>query len=252
MAITGSSEILKEDKIFFAEGQLDDRAVAALTVIAEVRYLLCKAHTQNLGAEIVTSPEDATVILTNPGSPHYRPITSGEASTSVPKVPYHWLSVCRVNGRRVAPAELDPPVPYMQHKELKAGNPLFVYVSKNVLRDPDKLDVDMWRVVSDELSTIGAIIVTKRAEADILVVDQKSDFYQNTIKPEIKRHKRHHQRIAERSWVEQCVAQRKYLDLVAEDPDRDEREDSFAEEEAVEKPKTGRPIGKWVSPFIIS
>lgn len=129
--------------------------------------------------------------------------------------------------------------------------PVPIYVSKNVYRSPVQLDVPVWKIVGDQLAGAGAIIVAKRSEADVLVVDRRSDFYKNTIKPEIQKFKRTHQRVAERAWVEQCMALNQFLGIsvgdMEEEDARHQREDSFADEgeaPAAPKKKPGRPVGK--------
>jgi predicted transposase YdaD len=88
--------------------------------------------------------------------------------------------------------------------------------------------------------------VLKRAHADLLVVDKQSRFYQ-TIKAEIAQYGRTWQKIAERDWVTDCVANGRLTWAVDRmEEEGGEEQDSFEEEEQVKPPGKGpgRPTGK--------
>jgi hypothetical protein len=88
-------------------------------------------------------------------------------------------------------------------------------------------------------------MVKKRAQADVLIIDPATKFYQ-VVKAEKIKHKRDHQRLAERDWVEDCSKNQ----LVAWKSEREIEEapsdaESFASEDAKPtKRGPGRPAGR--------
>ena len=89
----------------------------------------------------------------------------------------------------------------------------------------------------------GAVSVTKRADADVLVVDMTSMFVK-TVKAEQEKNGRDWQRLVERDWVEACVREGRLI-WTPKEEDNQEREDSTEEEpNRVESRKgPGRPTG---------
>ncbi len=100
------------------------------------------------------------------------------------------------------------------------------------------------------------MIVTKRAQADVLIVNRNTSFYK-TVKDEKEKYQRHWQRLAERNWVESCAESGNLSwETVGEDIDRegeveaeeeDDDVDSMAEDEDyhtnTKKRGQGRPVG---------
>jgi hypothetical protein len=64
------------------------------------------------------------------------------------------------------------------------------------------------RNVIRDLESVGAVIVTKRAHADVLIVDMTSNFF-NVVKKEKEDNERHWQKLAQRDWVVFCMANKR-------------------------------------------
>lgn len=93
------------------------------------------------------------------------------------------------------------------------------------------------------LESGGAISVSKRAHADLLVVDTTSQFYK-TVKAEKEKFGRDWQKLAERDWVEACVQEKRLMWRSIKEEAKN-GEESF-EDEPVGTGKgkgTGRPTG---------
>lgn len=208
---------------------------------------------EELGADIVTGRQQASVILLNPASLAYKPELERIATfrRSHPTldqlvVPYHWLSRCHYLIQRLDPAKLEPARPIFTNPDRSRGyQPLRAWVSVNIVRSTNEDAHQAHAAVSELLAKGGALLVKKRAMADVFIVDPDSKFYK-TIKDERDKNGRTHQRLAERDWVEDCFANR----TVAWRSEREEAaanaqdEDSFGEEDVTSRGKgPGRPTG---------
>lgn len=143
-------------------------------------------------------------------------------------------------------------MPYIVNEfiQSKLGNPLRVYVSLNIERNlnrrPAEEAAEARADAESKLARGGAIIVQQRKLADLIIFNRQTDFYE-TIMKEIKEHNRTWQRTAERVWVNEVAALGKMLSLSVgevEQLEREEREDSFAAEEKIDRAGPGRPTGK--------
>lgn len=127
--------------------------------------------------------------------------------------------------------------------------PVKVWVSKNVARNADESPEEAQANTIRDLENAGAIIVEKRAYADVLIVDVQSKFYA-TVKKEREARGRTWQKLAQRDWVEYCMQERTVtLRTAGEDEDeiKSSDEDSFVEEPPVPARSgtgPGRPTGK--------
>jgi len=84
--------------------------------------------------------------------------------------------------------------------------------------------MEAFQSVINDLESAGAIIVPKRAHADVLIVDPASNFYSTVLK-EKEDNQRDWQKLAERDWVDYCVTN-KQLQLMTV---RDEEEEGSTE-----------------------
>lgn len=178
-------------------------------------------------------------------------------------VPYHWLAVCADDNCVVDTLELRPMLPFLvnRHNEERLGEPMRVYVSLNIERSGKVTAQEGQAAMQRDLARVGAVIVAKRSDADLIIVDKKYAFYK-TIVGEKDRYNRTWQRLVEKDWVDDMLQSAKMPPLngtakeAEEQPDedvgenrRDEQdvasransEDSFAEEDVYEKPGPGRP-----------
>jgi len=159
-----------------------------------------------LGAQIAEYA-DATIIIVNENSPLWdedakEALLDGVPISNPAILPYHWLSACLDRQRRVTVHDLD--VPFMV-QPLPERFPLKVWVSKNVQRDVNEEADDAYKKVVRQLESVGALSVVKRAHADVLVVDMASNFFQ-TVKKEKEDNRRDWQKLAQRDWVDFCIA----------------------------------------------
>lgn len=139
--------------------------------------------------------------------------------------------------------------------------PLKVWVSKNVQRDVNEEADVAYKKVVRQLESVGALSVIKRAHADVLVVDMASNFFQ-TVKKEKEENRRDWQKLAQRDWVDFCIANGTLqltthkeeegtqagsetggLEEVAVDQNGDEV-DSIMDEGSPVRAGPGRPTGK--------
>lgn len=132
-----------------------------------------------------------------------------------------------------------------------------IWTSANVQKSPHEVRAEDARdAVMDMVIRRGALAVSKRSMADILVVDKTTAFYA-VILNEIETHgRRGKQKVVERDWVETCVKRGKLLwdeERVQEQNDAagtkqdDEiasQADSFEDEGPVDRKGPGRPTGK--------
>jgi hypothetical protein len=163
---------------------------------------------QALGATI-TDKEDATIIIVNENSPLWdRQAKEALLSDIGPEadpliLPYHWLSCCLDRRTRVDMEDLPIDIPYMV-QQLTTQYPLKVWVSKNVQRDVGEEPKDAYANVVSALESVGALVVERRAYADVLIVDRASNFYA-TVKREKEENQRDWQKLAQREWVDFCI-----------------------------------------------
>lgn len=180
----------------------------------------------------------------NPSSQFYREEELAHRASDPPLIPYHWIACCRHAEKRLELSELPHTKPVFTHPDRSAGNqPLCAWVSVNIHRRGEADAYEAQKAVIKMIEQGGGVTVTKRALADMLVVDFTSKFYQ-TVLAEHKKAGRDHQRFVERDWVETCVQQER-MKWPARDADEN-AEDSMAEEDpAPARGKgPGRPTGK--------
>lgn len=264
------STVLVGDQIYICPKQFDEKSKELLAASAKVRVFVFhnpveeyrSAKLQNLGATVTSSFQDATVFLTNPSAPSYETdlpaleaqVNDSEGTSEI--LPYHWLANCRINNARLALATLPSAVPLFTHPNPEKSHfPVKTWVSINVIKRSHETPYTAQQNVSDSVEMHGALLVPKRSQADVLIVDRSTRFYQ-TIKDEIAQKGRTDQMVAERAWVDDCVRRGglswKLDDHKASQPlaghtDKDSDEDSFAGEDPMPKGKgPGRPTGQYV------
>lgn len=238
-----------------------------------------------MGATVTRQPVEQCLSFSNPASGTRSGSTSltdrGLRRTHLDEVqpdetlPYHYLSVCAQERRLVPPRELEPVVPVFVHPgsstyEIRKGAPLKIWTSANVQKSPTEYRPEDARdAVIDMVVRLGALVVQRRAMADVLVVDKTTAFYA-VIQKEIETHgRRGKQKVVERDWVESCVTAGKLLwdgeqkpriptaepaGIVAgrgpvKDSDAASQADSFEDEGPIDKKGPGRPTGKYVLPL---
>lgn len=159
---------------------------------------------------------------------------------------YHWLVLCGRAQRRLDPTQLENETPFMV-SSLMPRYPVKVWISKNVSRKADESAEDAQANTIHDLEAAGAITVSKRAHADVLIVDVQSKFYL-TVKKEKETQGRTWQKLAQRDWVDFCIQTRSVtLQTLEEEDEMDTGEDSFVEEPPVpirSGAGPGRPTGK--------
>lgn len=233
-----------------------------------------------MGASVTRQPVEPCLSFSNPASSSRAGSTSftdlGLRRSSLDDVradetlPYHYLSVCAQELRLVPPRELEPPVPVFVHPgsatyEIRKGAPLKIWTSANVQKSPNEYRPEDARdAVIDMVVRLGALVVQRRAMADVLVVDKTTAFYA-VIQKEIETHgRRGKQKVVERDWVESCVTSGKLLwdgeqkpevpaagpagivtgSAAVKDSDAVSQADSFEDEGPIDKKGPGRPTGK--------
>lgn len=176
-------------------------------------------------------------------------IKASSTQQPAPKIrSYHWLVLCGKAERRLDPTEMANEIPFMVSGPPERY-PVKVWVSKNVTRNADETSEEAQNNTIRDLETAGAIVVDKRAHADVLIVDIQSKFYA-TVKKEKEARGRTWQKLAQRDWVEYCMRERS---VTLQTPGEEEEEDkSGGEDSFVEEPPApvrsgagpGRPTGK--------
>ncbi|KAL7424657.1 hypothetical protein Q5752_000341 [Cryptotrichosporon argae] len=234
----GDRTILAGERVHLASAQFVDDVVGLLETI------ICR-----LGAE-PASLEDATIVLVHPGSSAYNPGATVEAlRASAPAltlvVAYHWLSVC-AHERARWPAQSLPPLLFYHPDASLAHRPLRTFVSLNVARSRVSENAEDARAaVVAQLERHGALVVTRRSHADLLIVEPHTRFFKDVLRPERARRGRLWQRFAERAWVDACIAKRElaWRKTIDGGGGGDEAYDSFAEDEPADRKGPGRPTG---------
>lgn len=231
-------------------------------VVHSLHNHLADTSAQSLGAASVPERKDATILLVNPLSTAYPKEEENERFLdrnypTLPRptlLPYHWMAACRSASSKLDLADLDPKIPFLVHPAKgKDSAPLKVWVSKNIERHDSETPDEALLNVTLQLEKAGAITVSKRAHADVLIVDTSSKFYQ-TVKAEKEKHGRTWQKLAQRDWVDFCIANKTLQWRTEQEGEaeggtgEDPGQDSFGEEDpvrsAAEGKGPGRPTGK--------
>lgn len=161
---------------------------------------------------------------------------------------YHWLVVSGREKRAIEASELPDEEPFMVNPT-EPHHPVKLWVSKNIMRHAGESPEEAQQTITRDLESVGAVAVSKRAHADVLVVDPHSKFYE-TVKREKQEHGRTWQKLATREWVEYCLSSKTVsLHTRLEDEEdaaaASDGQDSFVEEEpGPVRTGPGRPTGK--------
>ncbi|GMK59872.1 hypothetical protein CspeluHIS016_0900890 [Cutaneotrichosporon spelunceum] len=192
-------DVLAGERLYIEETQIcDDAHTLASSITA-------------LGGSVVPSRAEATGILVNRSHPSFTP----SSSDSPPQITYTWPAHCAAAKTRVDPSTLPAPILLNHWKPGSESVPLTVYVSINlrILRaDEDRGATKA--AVEAALAQLGALIVRKRAMADVMVVDRKTLFFLDKITAEVKKAGKEWQRFAEREWAEAVVREGRMLPLL--------------------------------------
>lgn len=156
-------------------------------------------------------PDDATAIIINPSHPSF---ATTSYATTPPRIAYNYLAACLASGSRLDPASVPPPVLLNHWRAGFLHTPITLYVSVNLRRHFADEDPESIRAaVQADLARMGAIVVPKRARADVLIVDRKAAFFTDKIVREVQKGNRDWQRFGEREWAEACVREGRMLPL---------------------------------------
>ncbi|WWC60432.1 uncharacterized protein I303_103004 [Kwoniella dejecticola CBS 10117] len=232
--------LLWEQRVLFAEDQFPD----------EVKVFLIERITQ-MGGAIVSERGNATILLLNPSHPFYKTeqTTTDLLSKSYPQIPqpsmipYHWISNIYHLKRMVRPENSPVASPIFTHPSTYEGfRPLKAWVSVNVSREQDETPEEAQASLVSKMECAGAVGVHKRAQADLLIVDESSEFAKK-VHAEKKKYSRHWQKIVERDWVDNCLRQKKLQWQVDKETDYDN--ESFLGDDTPNKEGKGpgRPTG---------
>lgn len=156
-------------------------------------------------------------------------------------VSYQWLSLCQIRSTRVDISSISK----AKLAFVKDEQPLRAWVSVNIIRRTTETSQSAYVAVLDLLVRGGALIVYKRAQAELLVVDPQTTFY-HTVISEKEKFGRHYQKLVERDWVEDYF-QSKQVSSWRTGNSRakvDSGDESFGEEEMPPKKGPGRPAGQ--------
>jgi hypothetical protein len=202
----------------------------------------------------VDDRQHATHLIVHPGCVKYKEDESQARVVALqypgltqPKfVPYHWLCQVQLSNSLIDIDSLQPPLPIFFHPAISEHNkPLIAWVSVNVQRHTDEADASVAQLnVEKELQMGGAVCSNKRSRADLLIVDQSTNFAQK-VKAERIEHKRFHQKLAERDWVDDCARNRKLSWHSAEEEMKEDNEDMTRDMNKRGK-GPGRPTGLYV------
>ncbi|WVF66019.1 hypothetical protein IAT40_000757 [Kwoniella sp. CBS 6097] len=237
--------LLSDQSILLAEGQF-----------SEIVLELLKEKVMALGATLTTQREESTILLVNPSHPKYAKekehiayLTKNYPQVAQPDVyPYHWLTCCAQAGRLLKLDELALVSPIFTYPASSEDwRPLRVWVSVNLAREDGEKPEEARDNCTAQLEAGGALSVSKRALADVLVVDETSNFAKK-VHAEKKAHGRDWQRIVERDWVDGCLRSKTlaWRSIVASADAADDGQDSMAEEDMPigQGKGLGRPTGK--------
>lgn len=255
---------LTGERVMFADEQFPPSIIDLLTASIAVRShptfptpSLADTFLKTLGGEVTETRREATILLTNPSSPSYakevdRTTAFQREYPDLPQpalYPYHWLAHCLDANLRIPLTDI-PLNPVFTHPDASKDHaPLLAWVSKNVHRVNGESALAAYDSVKTMLSKAGAIVIEKRAPADVLVVDAHSQFYL-TVKKERTAAGRDWQKLAERDWVEDCIAKGMLTIWQSESDLRKEGERESDNESMLDEPVVGngkgpgRPTGK--------
>lgn len=237
-----------------------------------------------MGGSVGSKPNEATIILINPSHPKSKDGSVKPLKDQLVR-PYHWLTYCATRSILVKLEDMKYQEPIFTYPSQKQDwRPLRAYVSRNL--NPlnfgeDRATAQLSCMIQLELG--GALVVDKRCDADLIILDYNSGFAKTAME-EKKRFRRFEQRLRDRDWMENCWRTRKLsweeddnekeqkslekekspkggkkknakknedvrvdeASDAGEKAEREAREDSFADEEAdhMMRKKIGRPIGK--------
>ncbi|WWD05599.1 hypothetical protein V865_003680 [Kwoniella europaea PYCC6329] len=239
--------LLYGHSILFAEGQFSD----------EVKDILSERIIEMSG-QVTSQREGSTILLANPAHPSYKQeidhisfLQKTYPDILQPEIkPYHWIANIYYL-ENILPVEDLPIVsPIFVHpSKIDDHRPIKAWVSVNVTREQDETPLQARDNLTVKLECAGAISVTKRSSADLLVVDESSDFSKK-VWDEKRKHKRSWQRIVERDWVDHCLKTKRLDWRITDWKDgRDSDNESFAEDDtALNKRRDGtkgpgRPAG---------
>ncbi|OCF36295.1 hypothetical protein I316_02169 [Kwoniella heveanensis BCC8398] len=239
-------QLLSEQAILLAEGQFSSNVVGLLN-----------EKITALGGTVVTQRDDCTILLVNPNHPkhtkekeHIAYLSKNYPQVTQPEVyPYHWLACCAQAGRLLSLDELNIISPIFTYPASSEDwRPLRVWVSVNIAREGGEKPEEARDNVTAQLEAAGGLAVSKRALADVLVVDETSNFAKK-VHAEKKAHGRDWQRIVERDWVNGCLRSKTLAWRAAVgsgDGTDDAEQDSMAEDDTpIGNGKgLGRPTGK--------
>ena len=252
-------EILAGEKIFLVEEHFPAPVAELLGQLIQVRVLAslprphrAKAYLQQLGASTVIARSDATILLVNPRSPFAAKEAEHAAflAKSYPDLPqpltypYHWLNHCLHARRRVESPEA--PVIFVHPDRSRDHAPLKVWVSVNLHRHTGESAQTAQAETIRKVELHGGLKVTKRSQADLLIVDPESQFYRTQIMPErVKAGRAAWQKVGEREWVEACIRDGVLEWRTIQETEEDNEVDSMAEDDPIPEGKgPGRPTGK--------
>ncbi|WVQ65039.1 uncharacterized protein L199_003209 [Kwoniella botswanensis] len=239
--------LLYGHSILFAEGQFSD----------EVKDILSE-RIIGIGGQVTSQREGSTILLANPAHPSYKQeidhisfLQKTYPDILQPEIkPYHWIANIYYL-ETILPVEDLPIVsPIFVHpSKVDDHRPIKAWVSVNVTREQDETPLQARDNLTVKLECAGAISVTKRASADLLVVDESSDFAKK-VWDEKRKYKRSWQRIVERDWVDDCLKKRR-LDwrITNSHKGGDSDNESFVEDDTALDRRTdgkkgpGRPAG---------
>ncbi|KIR31966.1 hypothetical protein I352_05595 [Cryptococcus deuterogattii MMRL2647] len=188
---------------------------------------------EDMGGSVGSKPNEATIILINPSHPKSKDGSVKPLKDQLVR-PYHWLTYCAIRLSFVKLEDMKYQEPLFTYPSQKQGwRPLRTYVSRNLnpLNGEDRATAKLNCMVQLELG--GALVVDKRCDADLIILDYNTEFAKMAVK-EKKRLKRFEQKLRDRNWMEDCWRTRKLLW---------EEEDTEKEQEILEKeksPKSGK------------
>ncbi|WVO14684.1 hypothetical protein L204_102321 [Cryptococcus depauperatus] len=227
------SQLLKDHKVCLVEKQFWRKVIPLVHTTIE-----------ELGGSVISTQKEATIVLVNPN--HYTYKHQLVQNTNGPLIrSYHWLAWCRKAERLVNPSEMELEAPVFTYpSDIEDNRPLRTYVSINLYRllgeDSETAYADCVLV----LSLGGALIVRKRADADLIVINEDSKFAKLAHK-EKKEHGRDWQKIVDRNWVERCIkAKRLIWNENEDDDDGAESDDSFRSNGMTKNDTSERPPKK--------
>lgn len=263
-----SDDFLKGEKVYFAQNHLSpdvQHILEGMVTVSGPLYgsrfirpvMVVLISIQDHGGRTVTDRQSATLLIVHPRSPSYdeeqrqiRKLAREFPSIRAPKVvPYTYISL---TSREILNPTNSPPTdsttiqtlpPIFYHPDRTTEHrPLKAWVSVNVTRQSsDETAPEAQNAVMDMLVRGGALIVKKRAHADLLIVDRTTDFY-HKVAAEREQNGRMHQRLEERDWVKAAMASGKMAWVLEgeEKEDGNEQAEGQGEGEGVKEKGKGK------------